>query len=416
MEEIELRPIDDILRDMRKLCAQTPSCPDDDIKAQLQKDYHIIRRMTLSVACITKGEETIHDMIRSIKDIADEIVIVTCNNKRADINDFNVEGKGKIYYREWTDDFAAARNFCYSKCTSDYIIWLDSDDVVPPESAALIRAALDKPGPKTANKLCFFSLPVVSTIEGEADGQSYIQARISPNHPFVEWVGKIHETHIDSLVMAGMTNVEAPNIPIYHTGYDNREEMMDRIKTRNVPMLLKEKDTPLKYYHLAQSALCLGDWIGASMNLNLLEEKFGETLEEDFAEEVKNCQARCHLALKRFDEAREIFEKSKRSDALYYLAILKLEDGDLPGAEELFNQFLNSKQETSHWGTAYQQLRYFSYLQLIDINILPVKKIQDRARAEFPVEPKWRKQDKINEMLQSQNDNMLKMTYSDIFK
>jgi len=131
---------------------------------------------------------------------------------------------------------------------------------------------------------------------------------------------------------------------------------------------------------------------------------------------VKNCQARCHLALKRFDEAREIFEKSKRSDALYYLAILKLEDGDLPGAEELFNQFLNSKQETSHWGTAYKQLRYLTYLQLIDINILPVKKIQDRARAEFPVEPKWRKQDKINEMLQSQNDNMLKMTYSDIFK
>ena len=34
----------------------------------------------------------------------------------------------KLYYFPWVNDFSAARNFSFSKSTTDFIMWLDSDD------------------------------------------------------------------------------------------------------------------------------------------------------------------------------------------------------------------------------------------------------------------------------------------------
>ena len=39
----------------------------------------------------------------------------------------------RIYDFPWRDDFAAARNFAFSKGNMDYLMWLDADDVLLPE-------------------------------------------------------------------------------------------------------------------------------------------------------------------------------------------------------------------------------------------------------------------------------------------
>ena len=36
----------------------------------------------------------------------------------------------KIYDFAWGDDFAAARNYSFSKGTMDYLMWLDADDIL----------------------------------------------------------------------------------------------------------------------------------------------------------------------------------------------------------------------------------------------------------------------------------------------
>lgn len=38
----------------------------------------------------------------------------------------------KIEHFEWIHDFSAARNYCFSKATSDYIQWTDADDIIKP--------------------------------------------------------------------------------------------------------------------------------------------------------------------------------------------------------------------------------------------------------------------------------------------
>ena len=51
-----------------------------------------------------------------------------------------------IYDFQWIDDFAAARNFSFSKATQEYILWLDADDVLledAQEALKLLKRELD---------------------------------------------------------------------------------------------------------------------------------------------------------------------------------------------------------------------------------------------------------------------------------
>ena len=48
----------------------------------------------------------------------------------------------EVYDFEWVNDFAAARNFAFSKCTKDYIYSADADEVLDAESRAKCSESL----------------------------------------------------------------------------------------------------------------------------------------------------------------------------------------------------------------------------------------------------------------------------------
>jgi GT2 family glycosyltransferase/predicted SAM-dependent methyltransferase len=45
----------------------------------------------------------------------------------------------KIYYFKWNKNFSSARNFCLDKLSTDYVFWLDSDDIISPENFKLLQ-------------------------------------------------------------------------------------------------------------------------------------------------------------------------------------------------------------------------------------------------------------------------------------
>ena len=85
---------------------------------------------SISLCMIVKNEENVIERcINTVKDIVDEIIIVDTgseDNTKEKIKKYNA----KIYDFTWRDDFAAARNFAFSKASMDYILWLDADDVL----------------------------------------------------------------------------------------------------------------------------------------------------------------------------------------------------------------------------------------------------------------------------------------------
>ena len=89
--------------------------------------------MTISLCMIVKNEEdVIGRCLESVRGCFDEIIIVDTGSidktknvcsKYTDI----------IYDYCWSDDFSAARNFAFSKAKSEYLFWLDADDIIEKE-------------------------------------------------------------------------------------------------------------------------------------------------------------------------------------------------------------------------------------------------------------------------------------------
>ncbi len=86
--------------------------------------------ITVSLCMIVKNEEKIlARCLDSIGDLADEIIIVdTGSTDRT--KEIAARYTDQIYDFTWTQDFAAARNFSFSKANCDYIYSADADEIL----------------------------------------------------------------------------------------------------------------------------------------------------------------------------------------------------------------------------------------------------------------------------------------------
>lgn len=90
--------------------------------------------ITVSVCMIVKNEEAVlARCLDSLRDLVEEIVIVdTGSSDRT--KEIAAGYTDKIYDFVWIDDFSAARNFAFSKCTMDYVYSADADEVLNEEN------------------------------------------------------------------------------------------------------------------------------------------------------------------------------------------------------------------------------------------------------------------------------------------
>ncbi len=101
------------------------------------------KKISLSLCMIVRDEEkTLKRCLDSVKSFINEIIIVDTGSKdktKEIAKSFN----SKIYDFKWINDFSAARNFAFSKATSDYIMWLDGDDFINEEDINKIKLLLE---------------------------------------------------------------------------------------------------------------------------------------------------------------------------------------------------------------------------------------------------------------------------------
>lgn len=81
---------------------------------------------TVSLCMIVKNEERVlARCLESVRECMDEIIIVDTGSSDA-TKEIAARYTDKIYDFEWIDDFAAARNFSFSKASMDFAMWLDA--------------------------------------------------------------------------------------------------------------------------------------------------------------------------------------------------------------------------------------------------------------------------------------------------
>ena len=314
------------------------------------------KRQTLSVCMIVKNEGDNLKAILPQLGFADEIVMVDTETSLEErvylgngftahlptmvMTDRDSTPNRRLYHFPWTDSFAEARNFALSKCTGDWVLWLDADDRVSPESAALIRAALDNPGPRTQAKTCHFGF----TLRDDGpDGFNYAdgQPRLFPRVPGLEWEGRVHESYMDAAARLGIEKVDAPNIIIDHTGYKDPAVMLKK-HSRNLRLMRMEIDSPKKFYHMGKNLMALGHFIEAEDCFrNCLEIAWAAPLETVFRDQVRTCMASLIILTKGPDRSVDAYlEDNAKPDSLMLRAEVAFFRGKAHMAERLYQDYL----------------------------------------------------------------------------
>lgn len=89
---------------------------------------------TLSLAMIVRdAEQTLARALKSVVELCDELIVVDTGSLDNSAEIARRMG-AKVHEFAWIDDFAAARNHSFQLCTSDWIMWLDADDLISEES------------------------------------------------------------------------------------------------------------------------------------------------------------------------------------------------------------------------------------------------------------------------------------------
>lgn len=96
--------------------------------------------MKFSLCMIVKNEAAVlRNCLDSLSDIMDEMIIVDTGSDD-NTKEIAQSYTPYVYDYEWQDDFAAARNFAFSKATGDYIYSADADEVIDEENRTKLKA------------------------------------------------------------------------------------------------------------------------------------------------------------------------------------------------------------------------------------------------------------------------------------
>lgn len=143
----------------------------------------------LALAMIVKDEEkTLGRLLDSVKGCFEEIVIVDTGSKDR-TKEIAASYGAKIFDFEWVDDFAAARNFSFSKATCPFVMWLDADDVLKPEDRQKLLALKADLGSADAYLMAYD----YAQDEFGASTCTLQRHRIVRKDPRVRWYLPIHE-------------------------------------------------------------------------------------------------------------------------------------------------------------------------------------------------------------------------------
>ena len=144
---------------------------------------------SLSLCMIVKNEECcLEKCLSSVKDAFEEIIIVDTGSTDK-TKEKAKKYTDKVYDYTWQYDFSKARNFSFGKATSEYIMWLDADDILLPKTVEKIKEWKEK-GEACDCMMCKY---ITSYDENLKPLFVFYRERIVKNSPNLRWNDPIHE-------------------------------------------------------------------------------------------------------------------------------------------------------------------------------------------------------------------------------
>jgi tetratricopeptide (TPR) repeat protein len=215
--------------------------------------------LRLSLCMIVRDEqELLPRCLRAVAEVVDEIVVVDTGSTDATIEIARSFG-ARVIEREWSGSFAEARNVSFDAARGDWLMYLDADEVLVREDAALLRSLSGR----TWREAFYLS---ETSFTGELDGGTAVAhdaLRVFRNRPEYRFEGRLHEQIAHRLPGYLSERIEVTDVRLEHYGYLGAVRDGRAKARRNIELLRLEQAegpaTPFLHYNLGCEHAAAGE-------------------------------------------------------------------------------------------------------------------------------------------------------------
>jgi glycosyltransferase involved in cell wall biosynthesis/cytochrome c-type biogenesis protein CcmH/NrfG len=202
-------------------------------RAEARSSVKLNPDQKLSLCMIVRNEEKyLADALKSVQDVVDEIIVVDTGSTDRTV-DIAREYGAKVFFYEWSDDFAAARNESLKHATGDWILQMDADERLDENLKNNIRVFLVDSD--RAIRYQVFIRNYMS--EGDASSiMGHYMVRLFRKTPDTSFFGVIHEQIYPN---TGIITIPAESLFLWHLGYENLAVKSKKVEERNIPLIKK---------------------------------------------------------------------------------------------------------------------------------------------------------------------------------
>ncbi len=217
--------------------------------------------MTLSVALIVKEEQDfLPQCLNTVMGEADEIIVLIDDRTTDNSEEIAKEAGAKTFRFQWTDDYSEAKNKALEKVTSEWVLFLDADEIIKKEDMKKIKELLKDEDEKIKSKKEYVVAFILDQINynnnektygwkttdnyadlgGDAKGYYSVPlVRLFKTGIGIKFKYKIHETVIDSINDLN-GKIAKLQIGLHHYG-DVRDEEFVRQKLERYDRMVQEQ-------------------------------------------------------------------------------------------------------------------------------------------------------------------------------
>lgn len=205
----------------------------------------------ISVCIITKNEATNLERCLSALCAYPFEIIVTDTGSTDNSKEIASGYTSRVYDFPWIQDFSAARNFCISKATNDWVLSLDTDEFIQKIDLDTLYALMQ------SNEGGLGSILLYSP---DSSGQTTVE-RVSRlfQRQYYHYERPIHEQLVPSkkaTVLSSSPIVFAAPIEAEHNGYSSQVVPLAEKAQRDLDILLTHTDTLFDAYSCFQIGQC----------------------------------------------------------------------------------------------------------------------------------------------------------------
>ena len=221
------------------------------------------QNLTLGLCMIVKDEEEmLPKSLAAIAPAVDEIVIVDTGSTDRTIEIAKSFG-AKVIERPWTGSFADARNASFEAASTDWIMYLDADEVLVADDVGRLRTLTGR----TWREAFYLALTSFTGEAGDDGAVTNSVLRVFRNRPTYRFEGRLHEQIAHNLPSYAAGRLEQSSVRVDHYGYLGAVRDAKEKSRRNLELLKAQaaESAPSAFLHfnLGTEYAAIGDYASA---------------------------------------------------------------------------------------------------------------------------------------------------------